>query len=313
MLCWYQWMLRNGFLTSWTGMLEALESRFAPAYYEDPFGTLFKLQQQGSVNDYLIEFEHLAKKIVGLAPSFLLSCFLSGLTPDWRREVQALQPSSLTQAASLAKLQETKLLGHHCSSYPPPPPCYQASPNPISPLPKPNTTLAPKIPFKHLTSEEMALWRDQGLCYHWDDKWIPGHHCKPRLHILIADEDIEPFASSSDTLSLHSDHLDPQISLYPMDDTATPDTSRLYDLLHQHCLVILVDKGSTHNFIQFHVAQFLHLPTSPSDTLCVMVGDGNTLDNTTTSRQVPLHIQGHTFVTDLFHFPISGTDIVLGV
>ena len=106
----------------------------------------------------------------------------------------------------------------------------------ISPLPKPNTTLAPKIPFKHLTSEEMALWRDQGLCYHWDDKWIPGHHCKPRLHILIADEDIEPFASSSDTLSLHSDHLDPldpQISLHPMDDTATPDTSRLYDLPHK--------------------------------------------------------------------------------
>ena len=86
-LCWYQWMSRNGFLTSWTGMLEALESRFAPAYYDDPSSTLFKLQQQGSVNDYLTKFKHLANRILGLAPSFLLSCFISGLTLGLRREV----------------------------------------------------------------------------------------------------------------------------------------------------------------------------------------------------------------------------------
>lgn len=44
-----------------------------------------------------------------------------------------------------------------------------------------------------------------------------------------------------------------------------------------------------------------------------MVGDNNTLECTTTSRQVPLLIQGHMFVTDLFHLPISGVDIVLGI
>ena len=85
-------------------MLKALESRFAPAYYDDPSSTLFKLQQQGSVNDYLTKFKHLANRIFGLAPSFLLSCFISGLTPDLRREVRALQPSSLTQVVALAML-----------------------------------------------------------------------------------------------------------------------------------------------------------------------------------------------------------------
>ena len=87
-------MSRNGFLTSWTGMLKALESRFAPAYYDDPSSTLFKLQQQGFVNDYLMEFERLAYRIVGLAPSFLLSCFVSGLTLDLCHIVQA-SPSTL--------------------------------------------------------------------------------------------------------------------------------------------------------------------------------------------------------------------------
>lgn len=43
-LSWYQWMYHNGFFPSWTAMLQALESRFAPSFYDDPHGALFKLQ-----------------------------------------------------------------------------------------------------------------------------------------------------------------------------------------------------------------------------------------------------------------------------
>lgn len=35
-LSWYQWMHRNGFFSSWPVMLQALESRFSPSYYDDP-------------------------------------------------------------------------------------------------------------------------------------------------------------------------------------------------------------------------------------------------------------------------------------
>ncbi|RZC19009.1 Cationic peroxidase 1 isoform B [Glycine soja] len=275
-------MIKMGNIQSLTGnqgMLKALESRFAPAYYDDPSSTLFKLQQQGFVNDYLTEFERLAYRICKLA----------------------LQPSSLTQAAALAKLQETKLLGHHQNYYSPPSPRYQAPLNPNSPFLKPNTTLAPKIPFERLTSGEMALRRDHGRFYHCDDKWIPGHHCKPRLHLLIADEDIEPFASHLDAPSLPSDNFDPldldldrypipQISLHAIDGTVTPDTFRQYDLPHQHHLVILVDEGSTHNFIQSRVTHFLYFLASPSDTLRVMVDDDYMLDCTTSSQQLPLSL-----------------------
>lgn len=56
---------RNGQLTSWCGLLQALETRFATSTYEDPTITLFKLMQHGSVNDYLSEFETLANRIIG--------------------------------------------------------------------------------------------------------------------------------------------------------------------------------------------------------------------------------------------------------
>ena len=115
-LSWYQWMYSNGLITSWNAFLEALESRFAPTCYDDPKGALFKLMQRGTVNEYLTEFERLANRVIGLPPPFLLSCFISGLNPDIRREVLALQPISLLQATTLAKLQEEKL--HHTVTIP---------------------------------------------------------------------------------------------------------------------------------------------------------------------------------------------------
>ncbi|MCI07514.1 hypothetical protein A2U01_0028583, partial [Trifolium medium] len=108
-LSWFQWMHRNNQLHTWFGFLQALETRFAPSYYDEPSSALFKLVQKSTVNSYLTEFERLANRIVGLPQPFLLSCFISGLSPEIRREVQALRPLSLSQATALAKLQEDKI------------------------------------------------------------------------------------------------------------------------------------------------------------------------------------------------------------
>jgi len=97
-------MTCNGFVSSWPALMQALESCFALTFYDDPQGALFKLQQRGSVNDYLTDFERLANRIIGFSPTSLLSYFISGLYPELRRKVQALQPMSLPQAVALAKL-----------------------------------------------------------------------------------------------------------------------------------------------------------------------------------------------------------------
>ncbi|XP_028186557.1 uncharacterized protein LOC114373245 [Glycine soja] len=287
-LSWYQWMSRNGFFPSWSVML-----------------------QTGTVSDYLTDFEHLANRTLGLSPSCLLSCFISGLSPELRREVQALRPLSLPQATELARLQEDKMLdrrrGTRAPSHPNPTFNPRSSPNP--------STAHPKVPLKRLTTKEMATRRDQGLCYHCDDKWSQGHRCKPRLHLLIADEDLEPSSGfpllDSLTYTTPEPGLTPQISLNAMEGTPAPQTFRLLGSLCHHQAVILVDGGSTHNFIQSRVAKFLTLPTTPTATL--KVGNDHTLDCDTISFQVPLSIQGHDFRLDLYHLPLCGADIVLGV
>lgn len=107
-LAWYQWMYRNRQLASWSQFLNALETRFAPTAYDDPRGKLFKLNQTTTVASYLTEFEALANRLEGLSPADLLSCFISGLKTDIRREILAQQPTTLSQAAGLARLQEEK-------------------------------------------------------------------------------------------------------------------------------------------------------------------------------------------------------------
>ena len=44
-----------------------------------------------------------------------------------------------------------------------------------------------------------------------------------------------------------------------------------------------------------------------------MVGNSHTLDCDTLSFQVPIFIQGHEFTLDLYHLPLCGANIVLGV
>ena len=68
--------------------------------------------QKGSVVAYLAEFEDLANRVVDVPPPFLLSCFVSGLLPEIRREVQDHQPLTICQVAGLARLQEDKLSNH---------------------------------------------------------------------------------------------------------------------------------------------------------------------------------------------------------
>ena len=108
-LAWFQWLMRNHQLTTWQSFLEALDVRFSHSPYEDPTGLLFKLTQIGTVTEYLTQFEAIANRIVGLSLSLLLSCFISGLDPDIRREVKMLQPLTMVHAVGLARLQEEKL------------------------------------------------------------------------------------------------------------------------------------------------------------------------------------------------------------
>ncbi|XP_014511566.1 uncharacterized protein LOC106770264 [Vigna radiata var. radiata] len=329
-LSWFQWMHQNGLIQSWPAFLQALETRFAPSFYEDPRGLLFKLSQRGTVNDYLTEFERLASRVVGLPPSFLLSCFISGLSPEIKREVLALQPLTFTQAAALAKLQEDKFLDLRKGSRNRPflstphlPGTSSTAPSSNQPLP-PLLTPPPKTNFKKLTHEEMLSRREKGLCYNCDEKFHPGHKCKARFFLLVAETPDDDISSFSDPLShtdLDSSQLESnctelssaQISFNALSGLPAPEALRLMGLISKQQVTILVDGGSTHNFIQDRVAKFLNLPSQPTPTLKVMVGNGSVLECHHVCPAILVTIQGQHFTVDFHVLPISGAEVILGI
>ncbi|KAJ0046419.1 hypothetical protein Pint_05639 [Pistacia integerrima] len=76
---------------------------------------------------------------------------------------------------------------------------------------------------------------------------------------------------------------------------------------------VLVDGGSTPNFIQERLATYLGLTISTSPNFHVMIGNGDTMCCVGVCSRVPLLLDGHWFVVDLYVLPIRGAGVVLGM
>lgn len=76
---------------------------------------------------------------------------------------------------------------------------------------------------------------------------------------------------------------------------------------------VLLDGGSTHNFIQPRVAKFLNLEIEATPTSFVVVGSGQRLRCEGMVRNVPLSIQGCDLNLEFFVLSFHGSDLVLGI
>ena len=135
-LAWFRWRNKNTRIQSWIEFLQSLLVHFGQSELEDYQRKVAKLMQTRSVLEYQEEFENLSNKVDDLSESFLMSCIISGLKPSIQHEVASFQPTTLTKAMALAKIQEIKLQQFHntpslFSPYPPILPTPPIKPNPI--------------------------------------------------------------------------------------------------------------------------------------------------------------------------------------
>ena len=76
---------------------------------------------------------------------------------------------------------------------------------------------------------------------------------------------------------------------------------------------ILIDGGSTHNFIQERLVLALGLPTQPTQPLRVMVSNWHELEYHQWCRDIALQVQDQQFLVNFHVLPLCGVDLVLGV
>lgn len=105
----------------------------------------------------------------------------------------------------------------------------------------------------------------------------------------------------------------PHINLHMLVGNAATETLRIHGKIKNKELTILIDGGSTHNFIQDRVVKYLGLHTSKSSKFNVMVGNGDKLQCTSSCTNVSVQLGNNQFHIDFYVLPISGADVVLGI
>ncbi|GKE27293.1 retrotransposable element Tf2 [Tanacetum coccineum] len=88
---------------------------------------------------------------------------------------------------------------------------------------------------------------------------------------------------------------------------------RVYSHVGKYKIHILIDSGSTHNFIDTSTAKRIGCGISAIVPLQVDVADGNKLLSTLVCRKFTWLLQGETFVTDAMLVPLGGCEMVLRV
>lgn len=104
-----------------------------------------------------------------------------------------------------------------------------------------------------------------------------------------------------------------EISIHALKGQVNDRTIRLGGIVNNKSVSILVDSGSTHNFIQIEVAHALKLDISPIKPFNVITASGDKLKCEKVCKKAGLKIDDLKLEVELFLLPFAGSNIVLGV
>jgi len=105
----------------------------------------------------------------------------------------------------------------------------------------------------------------------------------------------------------------PEISLHAISGTPTPHTMRVVGFIRGQMVVILIDSGSTHNFLDPSIVKKTQLSILSHTRITVKVANGDTIQSEGQCSDVSLKVQGVILTTEFYILSLGGCDMVLGV
>ncbi|GKC31780.1 reverse transcriptase [Tanacetum coccineum] len=182
---------------------------------------LKNLRYGNNMKEYQSQFEQLLTQ-VDITVSHSVSMFIAGLPTSMEMNVRMFRPKTLADAFSLANFQEASLVVIRQKTVPLLPTLkivtkHLASPNPV--------------PRKHPLEEDNDLSLEETL------------------------NEVDTMATEESELLMSECYL--QISLNALSRFPTFNTMRMKDIAAKHVLHLLLDTGSTHNFLDLFTAKKL--------------------------------------------------------
>ncbi|XP_042035274.1 uncharacterized protein LOC121781613 [Salvia splendens] len=266
---WLAYFEDNTASKSWDSFLLAVKKRFDPDLYEDYVGRLATLRQTSTLEAYQTEFEGMLQRVTDVGDSTLTSLFVAGLKPALKQELLTRRPATLQDAFALA--QQLAICQAVASPVFSPKPSWQNRGNNTVQQTDPNAKKDIPPDQKQIT----CLCKEV-LCTHGvddgDDELSLDNETTP-------EDDGKNMAITGDVSRILV--LCPKIK---------PRSIHLRGRINGTEVSILIDGGSTHNFIQPAVAEKLSLPVNAISPF-----------------------RGHQFGIDLYVLQVKSPDFILGV
>ncbi|CAA0816868.1 Unknown protein, partial [Striga hermonthica] len=146
-----------------------------------------------------------------------------------------------------------------------------------------------------LTDEEMQQRREKGLCYSCNEKFTPCHKCKGKeVFLLEIGDDCEEEKPQEESLL----HMVKSKKRGPKMITFTAE-------VRGKLVEVLVDSGSTLNFIDEELSKEIEIPFTKVKPFGVKVANGETLRGDILFKGVKMEAQGQKMRVDLYALPLK--------
>ncbi|XP_042065679.1 uncharacterized protein LOC121809207 [Salvia splendens] len=286
----------------WPCYSSSLAARFGAHAYEDPLADLRNLKQKGTLQDYMDIFDELYPR-AGIREDQALSFFLSGLIDELQMPVRMFRPKTLAEAYSLAKLQEltVRALGVKAKG-------------------NQNTLQASSSYYSSSRPMSVTATNNKvGTMNNWnggnkESNRIGG--CSKRKSYVVQLLDVGEVERNEEQEEadeeIEDEKSELQLSLHAVWGKDGPQIMRIRGKCQKRILRILIDTGSTHNFLSAKVAKRISCKLLPVNSKAVEVANGQILQCTQKCSKLEWEMQGSRFHAEVYLIPLETYDLILG-
>ncbi|GJX59436.1 ty3-gypsy retrotransposon protein [Tanacetum coccineum] len=174
-------------------------------------------------------------------------------------------------------------------------------------------SISPKQPPRITDAEKQNRFL-KGECFRCGDKYGPGHRCKTGTFKLLEADDVTEEPPDTQEVNLDENPSEvAEISLHAIFGKSQPTTMKVHGTLNSTEVLILIDGGSTHNFISDVLVNELKLTSQMVSPFGVQIGNGDVIRCSKVCRDLSIQLGGLKVVQDFYPFSIGGADLVLGI
>jgi len=173
------------------------------------------------------------------------------------------------------------------------------------------------------TPQQLEERKTKGLCFNCDSKYSKGHKCGEKKLFYIdfeeeeeqeqeQEQEQEP-SQDENVEAISSEELTPTISCNALARINTPQTLKIEGFIKNKKVIVLIDSGSTHNFIHYKLAKALNCFVYPMLEFQVMIADGGTINCSGKCNKINLTMGEYVMNSPMIVIPMCGTDVILGI